>query len=389
MDTLKRISLFCKRNKILGKKLTDLYSLFALSFKEGCPISQEQFELGLYSLNKSAAKTAIENCRDYIRQNSGASYEEFIKNGSQPITMDLWKIAHGGVTGSSPANEPESQTALLKTPENWNTLHWTQKEKFISNLKDPAVILELYAKERTLVIQNLCMKTYLRITGKNLIAEKQSTPVTLKDIALLAGVTSATVSLVINNKPGISKERRKKVLTIARALNYCPLNNRARWDLSSRISCSRNLSAPKKKDDKIPTEKQEKQGPQKDLHSPQYSLRPSLVPPEPEGFERLVPNDWGRMKLNQKIDFVKKVQYGEFKKFLITREKSLANFFARQKNDSSGMTWYTTIYSIEEASKESKKILKDFIGILNGYGRTRLQYVECTEPSIIEIRELR
>ena len=46
--------------------------------------------------------------------------------------------------------------------------------------------------------------------------------VTLKDIAERAGVTSATVSMVINNKPNISEPTRKKVLKIAQELNYYP-----------------------------------------------------------------------------------------------------------------------------------------------------------------------
>jgi LacI family transcriptional regulator len=47
-------------------------------------------------------------------------------------------------------------------------------------------------------------------------------PVTLKDIAERAGVTSATVSMVINNKPNISDATRRKVMKIARELNYYP-----------------------------------------------------------------------------------------------------------------------------------------------------------------------
>ncbi len=45
---------------------------------------------------------------------------------------------------------------------------------------------------------------------------------TLKDIAQRAGVTSATVSMVINNKPNISKTTRERVMAIARELNYHP-----------------------------------------------------------------------------------------------------------------------------------------------------------------------
>ncbi len=46
--------------------------------------------------------------------------------------------------------------------------------------------------------------------------------VTLKDIAEKAGVTTATVSMVINNKPNISEATKKKVLSIAQELNYYP-----------------------------------------------------------------------------------------------------------------------------------------------------------------------
>ncbi len=47
-------------------------------------------------------------------------------------------------------------------------------------------------------------------------------PVTLKDIAKRAKVTSATVSMVINGKPNISQETRERVLAIAREMNYYP-----------------------------------------------------------------------------------------------------------------------------------------------------------------------
>lgn len=46
--------------------------------------------------------------------------------------------------------------------------------------------------------------------------------VTLKDIAERVGVTPATVSMVLNNKPNIGKETRRKVLKVAKELNYYP-----------------------------------------------------------------------------------------------------------------------------------------------------------------------
>ena len=45
---------------------------------------------------------------------------------------------------------------------------------------------------------------------------------TIKDIAEIAGVTSSTVSLVINNKKGISEKTRLRVISIIEKLNYIP-----------------------------------------------------------------------------------------------------------------------------------------------------------------------
>lgn len=47
-------------------------------------------------------------------------------------------------------------------------------------------------------------------------------PVTIKDIARLTKVSSATVSLVINNKPGVSEDTRERVLSVAKAMNFTP-----------------------------------------------------------------------------------------------------------------------------------------------------------------------
>ena len=44
----------------------------------------------------------------------------------------------------------------------------------------------------------------------------------MKDIAAEAGVSVATVSLVMNNKPGVGEVTRRNVLRIANSLNYKP-----------------------------------------------------------------------------------------------------------------------------------------------------------------------
>lgn len=51
---------------------------------------------------------------------------------------------------------------------------------------------------------------------------------TISDIAKLAGVSKATVSFVINNKEGISKETRQKVLDVIKETNYRPTMNSRR-----------------------------------------------------------------------------------------------------------------------------------------------------------------
>ena len=46
--------------------------------------------------------------------------------------------------------------------------------------------------------------------------------VTIKDIARIANVSPATVSIVINGRPGVSDETRYRVLSIVQAMNYRP-----------------------------------------------------------------------------------------------------------------------------------------------------------------------
>jgi LacI family transcriptional regulator len=46
--------------------------------------------------------------------------------------------------------------------------------------------------------------------------------VTISDIAKAANVTKATVSYVLNNKPGVSEETREKILQLMKEMNYHP-----------------------------------------------------------------------------------------------------------------------------------------------------------------------
>lgn len=46
--------------------------------------------------------------------------------------------------------------------------------------------------------------------------------VTIKDVATKAGVTAATVSMALNNKPSVSEETRRRIQKIAQEMNYQP-----------------------------------------------------------------------------------------------------------------------------------------------------------------------
>ena len=54
----------------------------------------------------------------------------------------------------------------------------------------------------------------------SIVAVEVDRMVQIKDIAAKAGVSPATVSLVLNNKPGISEETRNAVMRVVQDLGY-------------------------------------------------------------------------------------------------------------------------------------------------------------------------
>jgi len=63
-----------------------------------------------------------------------------------------------------------------------------------------------------------------------------SSPSNIRDVAKLAGVSIATVSLVLNDKPGIKEGTKRKVLAAAKKLNYIP-NIHAKRLFTKRTGC--------------------------------------------------------------------------------------------------------------------------------------------------------
>ena len=55
--------------------------------------------------------------------------------------------------------------------------------------------------------------------------------VTIKDIAIAAGVSHPTVSKALNNAPGVSDETRRKILKLAAQMNYTPTWRRKGWPI--------------------------------------------------------------------------------------------------------------------------------------------------------------
>jgi len=63
-------------------------------------------------------------------------------------------------------------------------------------------------------------------TKKSSSATQKQAKVGLKDIAVRTGVSSAAVSLVLNKRPGVSDETRRRVAQVARELGYKPRRTR-------------------------------------------------------------------------------------------------------------------------------------------------------------------
>jgi hypothetical protein len=109
-------------------------------------------------------------------------------------------------------------------------------------------------------------------------------------------------------------------------------------------------------------------------------------------YSKLLPVNWTKMDLSERIDFTKKVQHVGFFQYILDVDKNLKNYFTKLSNPGPERTkLYVTIFSIPSGSysEEAKSLLRTFVNSLNMTGRAKLQYIQCSEPDMVEIREVR
>lgn len=114
---------------------------------------------------------------------------------------------------------------------------------------------------------------------------------------------------------------------------------------------------------------------------------------EKKCYENLLPGNWEEMTRPQRIDFTKKVHHEGFRQFIFSQDPKIGKFFQQmaKKKNPTVMPVYVTLFSFpaENYSVEARGLLKLFVTVLNDLGRSRLEYVECNEPHVVEIREVR
>lgn len=124
------------------------------------------------------------------------------------------------------------------------------------------------------------------------------------------------------------------------------------------------------------------------------SNAPEINPQEMSSdYKSKMPLNWSDMSFSSRVDFAKAIKDEKFKAFVFTQDPKIANYFKHLKNNIKDKSFnlYVTLYSFPANSKsaETKSTLKDFVSTLNKLGRSRLQYLEISEPPLVEIREVK
>lgn len=108
-------------------------------------------------------------------------------------------------------------------------------------------------------------------------------------------------------------------------------------------------------------------------------------------FGSMLPVNWDAMTRGERLDFVKKIQHKDFLKYVLDLDKSLKEYTVRKTPvKTPQVSLYVNLFTFPSSvSEESKSLVKGLVESLNMLGRARLQYLELTDPPIIEIREVR
>jgi len=125
---------------------------------------------------------------------------------------------------------------------------------------------------------------------------------------------------------------------------------------------------------------------------PQPKQASESVTPSEDRYHQLLPTNWTVMSFSDKVSFVSRVQHKGFFDYILDSDKKLKEYFSKMKHVTpNGLRLYVTIFSIpaDSYSEESKNLLRTFVETLNMVGRAKLQYIKCSDPNMIEIREVR
>jgi hypothetical protein len=124
----------------------------------------------------------------------------------------------------------------------------------------------------------------------------------------------------------------------------------------------------------------------------EIEIKESVKKETKSDFSKMLPVNWEDMTKSERIEFVQRIKHLKFKEYVMSLDPSLKNFFSKLKAERSvKFKLYVTLFQFpaDSHSEESKSLLKCFVNNLNTLGRANLEFVECTNPSVIEIREVR
>lgn len=337
MHILKNVTSFCKGTVTVGKKINDLYQEYLTKYPA---TTVRAFEEALLQLDKIVIKNVQKKCQRYAQKYRGTPteiYKSFITR-EEYISRNLWDKLLGYKPMKSKWCPGEGNSKL--SPE-WVEFSPEQKISFIRSCGDFLILDEIIKHERDPgVVREAHSKTNNSLVSNTIERVFKLTP-----------------------KKRVQPPEQKKE----------PLPERVQTPQASEQKIIGNISR---------TEREK---------APEPPEPPVKKKPDPD-FKSMLPVNWGTMGRGERIDFVKKIQHKEFYKYVLDLDKNLEGYLTVRKipEKAPKVSLYVNLFTFPSSvSEESKSLVKGLIESLNMLGRARLQYLELTEPPIIEIREVR